>query len=29
MNKEFCIMPDNPPYWRNFRFYGSERFIII
>lgn len=22
---EFCIMPDNPPYWRNFRFAGSER----
>lgn len=23
--KEFCIMNDNPPYWRNFRFFGSER----
>lgn len=25
MKKEFCIMPDNPPYWRNFRFPGSHR----
>lgn len=24
-DKEFCIMNDNPPYWRNFRFEGSER----
>ena len=24
-NEEFCIMPDNPPYWRNFRFAGSHR----
>lgn len=24
-DKEFCIMNDNPPYWRNFRFDGSER----
>lgn len=24
-NKEFCIMEDNPPYWRNYRFEGSER----
>lgn len=24
MNKEeFCIMPDNPPYWRNYRFSDS------
>lgn len=23
--EEFCIMNDNPPYWRNKRFYGSER----
>lgn len=22
---EFCIMPDNPPYWRNYRFNGSHR----
>ena len=24
-NEEYCIMEDNPPYWRNFRFEGSER----
>lgn len=29
LNNEFCIMPDNPPYWRNFRFYGSERHEIF
>ena len=29
MNEEFCIMPDNPPYWRNFRFYGSERHEVF
>ena len=29
MNKEFCIMPDNPPYWRNFRFPGSERHEVF
>lgn len=23
--KEFCIMKDNPPYWRNKRFNGSHR----
>ena len=23
--EEYCIMEDNPPYWRNFRFEGSER----
>lgn len=28
MKKEFCIMNDNPPYWRNFRFNGSERHEI-
>lgn len=28
MNKEKCIMSDNPPYWRNFRFNGSERHEI-
>ena len=28
-NKEFCIMPDNPPYWRNFRFNGSERHEVF
>lgn len=27
--KEFCIMPDNPPYWRNFRFNGSERHEVF
>ena len=20
VNKEYCIMIDNPPYWRNFRY---------
>lgn len=26
MNKEeYCIMEDNPPYWSNKRFIGSER----
>ncbi len=29
MKKEFCIMPDNPPLWRNERFYGSERHEIF
>ena len=29
MNKEFCIMYDNPPYWRNFRFNGSERHEVF
>ena len=29
MKKEFCIMPDNPPYWRNFRFDGSHRHEIF
>ena len=24
-NKEFCIMNDNPPLWRNYRFYNSAR----
>lgn len=28
MSNEFCIMPDNPPYWRNFRFNGSERHEV-
>lgn len=27
--EEFCIMNDNPPYWRNFRFYGSERHEVF
>lgn len=25
MSNEFCIMPDNPPYWRNFRQLGTHR----
>ena len=29
MTNEFCIMPDNPPYWRNFRFNGSERHEVF
>lgn len=31
MNKinEFCIMNDNPPYWRNGRFPGSERHEVF
>ena len=29
MKNEFCIMKDNPPYYRNFRFYGSERHEIF
>lgn len=29
MGKEYCIMPDNPPYWRNYRFYGSERHEVF
>lgn len=24
-NKEFCIMPDNPPYWSNKRYNGLHR----
>lgn len=23
--EEFCIMPDNPPYWRNKRYLGTHR----
>lgn len=23
--EEFCIMPDNPPYWRNKRVLGTHR----
>ena len=26
---EKCIMNDNPPFWRNFRFNGSERHEIF
>lgn len=29
MKKEFCIMPDNPPLWRNFRFPGSHRHEVF
>lgn len=30
MNKEeFCIMRDNPPYWRNKRFNGSHRHEVF
>ena len=25
---EKCIMNDNPPYWRNFRYNGSERHEV-
>jgi hypothetical protein len=25
---EKCIMNDNPPYWRNYRFAGSERHEV-
>lgn len=30
MNKtEYCIMNDNPPWWRNKRFQGSHRHEIF
>lgn len=29
MTNEFCIMNDNLPYWRNFRFAGSERHEVF
>lgn len=29
MKKEFCIMPDSPPYWRNYRFSGSHRHEVF
>ncbi len=29
MKEEFCIMNDHPPYWRNFRFTGSERHEVF
>lgn len=28
-NNEKCIMNDNPPLWRNYRFYGSERHEVF
>ena len=27
--EEFCIMKDNPPYWRNFRFDGCHRHEVM
>lgn len=29
MKKEFCIMPDNPPLWRNERYAGLVRHEIF
>ena len=29
LTNELCIMFDNPPYWRNYRFLGSERHEIF
>ena len=29
LTDEFCIMKDNPPYYRNFRFCGSERHEVF
>ena len=29
MKEEFSIMPDNPPLWRNKRFFGSERHEVF
>lgn len=29
MKKEFCIMPDNPPMWRNERYTGLVRHEIF
>jgi hypothetical protein len=29
MNKEFCIMTDNPPIWYSKRFPGSHRHEIF
>ena len=28
LTNEKCIMPNNPPYWYNKRFVGSERHEI-
>lgn len=28
-NKEFSIMEDNPPLWRNERFYNSARHEVF
>ena len=29
MKEEFCIMPDNPPYWRNQREDGLHRHEVF
>lgn len=29
MKEEFCIMPDNPPYWRNHREDGLHRHEVF
>lgn len=29
VKEEFCIMPNNPPYWENKRFTGSERHEVF
>lgn len=29
LKTEFCIMPDNPPFWRNFRYEGSHRHEVF
>lgn len=29
MKEEFCIMPDNPPIWRNHRVEGTHRHEIF
>ena len=29
MTKEFSVMNDNPPLWRNFRFNGSHRHEVF
>ena len=29
MKEEFCIMPDNPPYWRNRRGNGLHRHEVF
>ena len=28
-NKEYCIIEDNPPYWRNYRLPGLHRHEIF
>jgi len=29
MSNEYCIMPDNPPIWRNKRVYGTVRHEVF